>query len=237
MKNFNFILSVIALLILGGCVKEPYADFVASKTVVSPGEVIFFTNRSYDAASFEWDFGDGYFSVNFNVSHFYEDPGLYNVRLTAFGKDNRTNRYIMDIEVLSTDLLISVREWYDQYPVNNASVILYPSLSDWENFTNPIIEEFTNANGTVLFTNLNPGMRYYVDVYEANHDNYALAAEDAGWITTDRLVFGEVNNFTAWVDYYTSGKKSSLEREDIRKLRMRSSGSEEIRKREMRVKE
>jgi len=222
----------VSMTIFTGCVMEPYADFVASESVVSPGEIIYFTNRSYDASGFEWDFDDGYYSSNFNVSHFYDEPGLYNVKLTAFGKDNRTDRAFIMIEVLSTDLEITVKEWYDEYPVKDASVILYPSIEDWEDQTNDLIEGFTDINGRVLFTNLESGRRYYVDVWETNHDNYTLAAEDASWITTDRLTFGEVNYFTAWVDYYSSGKKSLTDRKALKQERMQNITSGKIRVKE-----
>jgi len=229
MKTLYFYLTFITLLIFSSCVKEPFADFIASDITVSPGEVIYFTNRSYDAESFEWDFGDGYYSTNYNVSHFYDDPGMYNVTLTAFGKNNTTNRSVMRIDVLSTDLLITVREWFDEYTVENASVILYTSLEDWDNFTNPLVEGFTDNNGEVLFTDLNPGVKYYVDVYEANHDNYTLAADDISWIITNRLVFGQINYFTAWVDYYDS-KKSVFERKDLRNYILNSHKPDETRR-------
>ena len=216
-------------LIFSGCVKEPYADFTASNTQVAVGDIIYFTNRSYDAGSYEWDFGDGYFSNNFNVSHFYEYPGLYNVQLSAFGKDSRTSRAFMEIRVLSTDLEITVQEWNDKYPVGNASVILYPSLEDWRNETNKISEGFTCTSGKVLFTNLVANRIYYVDVWETNHDNYTLAAEDAGFITTDRLVAGAVNYFTAWVDYYLPEKKNAIDRRNKKEYILQNHAPESVR--------
>ena len=232
MKPLSFFW-LIAALTFSSCVKEPFADFPSSKTQVAVGDVIYFTNRSYDALSYEWDFGDGYFSNNFNVSHFYEYPGLYNVQLSAFGKDNRTSRAFMEIRVLSTDLEITVKEWYDKYPVNNASVILYPSVEDWQNETNKIVEGFTNSSGKVLFTDLVANRKYYVDVWEANHDNYSLAAEDAGFITTDRLVAGAVNYFTAWVDYYDSGKKNAIDRKDRKEYILKNHSPETVRQSEL----
>ena len=224
---------LITALTFTGCVKEPYVDFLASKTEVAVGDIIYFTNRSYDALSYEWDFGDGYFSNNFNVSHFYEYPGLYNVQLSAFGKDSRISRAFMEITVLSTDLEITVLEWYDKYPVRNASVILYPSLEDWQNYTNEIVEGFTNSNGKVLFTNLVADRKYYVDVWEDNHDNYTLAADDAGFITTDRLVAGALNYFTAWVDYYEPGKKNAIDRKERKDYILKNHSPETVRRPEL----
>lgn len=218
-----------AILFLGSCAKEPYADFLVSKTVVSPGEIIYMTNRSYDAVRYEWDFDDGYLSSNYNVSHSWNNPGVYKVQLTAFGKGNKANVYYVNIEVVSTDLEVTVLEWDYEYPVPNASVILYSSIDDWINENDPLIEGFTNAQGKVLFTNLIPDKRYYIDVWEENHDNYTLAGENAIWITTDRLIFGMRNQFIAWVDYYETGKKSTANRKNVKQNVSNDEGNGEIR--------
>jgi len=228
MKRFEFLLFTLVL-VFSGCVKEPFSDFIVSETLVTPGEVIYFTNRSSDALRYEWDFGDGYSSTNFNVSHSYENPGSYTVKLSALGKNNKINVSSIIIEVIRTDLEITVLEWNDEYPVANASVILYLSIDDWINETNPVIEGFTNQNGKVLFTNLIHNKTYYVDVWEANHDNYALAAEDSYWITTEQLIFGKRNQFIAWVDYYESGKKNSFNRKDLKSYIFNSFKPEKVR--------
>ncbi len=136
---------------------------------------IYFTNRSTDARSYEWDFGDGYYSNNYNVSHYWDNPGVYTVTLSAYSKNDRVDVYRLNITVLepTTDLEIVVKEYWDEYPVPNASVILYPTLADWDNQTNAIIEGFTDNNGSVVFTNLDPGRMYYVDVYQEYYNNYA----------------------------------------------------------------
>ncbi len=228
MKNPILYLFIV-ILFFTSCVKEPVSDFIVSKNRVSPGELIYFTNRSYDAIRYEWDFDDGYFSSNYSVSHFYENPGVYKIKLTAYGKGNKVNVSFLTIEVLSTDLEILVLEWYDEYPVQNASVILYSTIDDWINENNPLIEGFTNTNGKVLFTNLTPNKMYYVDIWEANHDNYLLAEDDVYWITTERLVFGEKNQFVAWVDYYETGKKNSLNRKDNKINILNKTGKENAR--------
>lgn len=218
MKRLLPLLSIFPLL-FNSCVKDPFADFVASNTNIEIGEVVYFTNRSYDAQSYEWDFGDGYTSVNYNVSHFYEDPGRYTVSLTAYGKEGRIDRAFMEIDVyiLTGSLEITVFEYYDKYPIYNASVILYPSVTDWENETNPLVEKFTNTQGRVIFNDLTANRRYYVDIYEANHDNIQLAAEDVGFIESPVVLPDRMNYWTAYVDYYSEGKKSHKDRKSLKK--------------------
>ena len=335
MKKLIYILAAIPIL-LTSCTKQPYADFSASAKVVEVGEPIYFTNLSVDAHSYEWDFGDNYFSSNFNVSHSWNAPGIYTVTLTAFGDEGRTDFYSMKIEVvqpagdlelkvrneitgnlvnnakvrlfpsledwdnitnplpeiqytttngsvLFTDLVpgfyyveiddndytnvylglesaenievevvkntlssydvyvtpvsnapasleVQVLEYYDEYAVADASVRLYETIEDWENETNLIAESFTNSNGIAILDNLAPNRRYYVDVWEADHDNYQLAEEDVGWIETQFMRPGVVNTFVAYVDYYPPAKKSTVTRKELKVIRKSEVKGKEPRK-------
>ncbi len=206
MKRFIIILAAAAL--LTGCETRPDAFFYTDKVVALTGEEIFFTNDSYNATWFEWDFGDGTFSTAVNPVKSYNSTGIFNVELKAFGKNGTVGRAYQTIEVKSPTILeVEVLEYYDEYPVANASVILYGSLNDWDSETNPIIEGYTNANGKVTFTNLNAKV-YYVDVWHSTHNNYTLRDEDVAYIATQRLVPNQINRFVAWVDY-TGTKKST----------------------------
>ena len=226
------IFSAIIPFLLFSCTKDPYADFTVSKTLAEVGEVIYFTNRSFDANSFEWNFDDGNYSTNFNVSHFFEDPGQYTVSLTAFGKGSRFDRALIEIDVIDAvgSLEVTVLEYIDRYPVYDASVRLYPTVPDWEDETNMIVEGFTNTQGRVIFTNLTANRRYYVDVWEANHDNYELAADDVGFIETEVVLPNRMNYFTALVDYYETGKKSQSDRKSLKKSAKERANTESPRK-------
>jgi len=205
-----------------GCRIEPYANFHVSKVIVDVGEVIYFTNTSFDASYFEWDFGDGTISYILDPVHVYSATGTYTVTLTAISRDDIIDRSFQTITVLFPTILeLTVLEYYDEYPVANASILLYPSYDDWLDETNYLPEGFTNQNGNVIFSNLE-AIRYYVDVWEANHDNYTLADEDIGFIKTHRLYKNEINYFTAWVDYYPDKKSSRNKSIIIRKLDRRS---------------
>ena len=200
-----------AAIMLSSCDVQPDSYFFTDKIKAEIGEEIFFFNGSNNAIDFEWDFGDGTWSDAYEPAHSYSASGVFTVVLSAYSKSGSVDRSYLDIEVTSPTMLeIEVLEYYDEYPVAGASVILYPTETDWDNETNPIVEGFTNSSGKVVFTNLGPYV-YYVDVWHQTHNNYTLRNEDVNFIRTDRLNRNELNQFVAWVDY--TGTKSSVTRD------------------------
>jgi hypothetical protein len=211
MKKLYYLILIIPLVIMS-CTRDPYANFVADQRVVEVGEEVYFTNRSNDAVEYEWDFGDGVFSVNFNAVHSWSAPGSYTVTLTAWGKDGTLDRATMVIDVIApkADLLVIVEEYEEPfYLVEDARVRIYETLDDFDNEENWLVEGYTDASGEVLFLDLPANRRFYVDVWGPYHGNYQLSLEDVGWVETDLLIPGVVNEFVAVVDYYPDGKKKS----------------------------
>ena len=87
------ILFVFLIAILGsGCYKEkgiPVADFSYKEdTDAKIPDTVTFANRSENAVSYEWAFGDGSGSDGENPVHIYKDTGAYDVLLTAYSKGN-----------------------------------------------------------------------------------------------------------------------------------------------------
>lgn len=221
MKKLAYLILIVPF-IMGSCSRDPIADFFVSRNVVDAGDVVYFTNNSIDADYFEWDFGDGTRTTGFDVSHIYELEGTYTVTLFASKGRHRVDKAVRTINVLyPTSLEVIVLEYYDEYAVQDASVLLYNSLDDWNNEYNPLVEGFTNQYGETVFSHLDQ-QRYYIDVWETNHHNYWLAEEDVGFIETPIMIPHELNSFIAWVDYTGPALKSSAGRDRsmarIRKL-------------------
>ncbi|MCU0458873.1 MAG: PKD domain-containing protein [Bacteroidales bacterium] len=211
MKRILISTAAAAMIMLSSCDFQPDAYFFADKVKAEIGEEVFFFNGSHNATFYEWDFGDGTWSDAYEPVHSYNASGVFTVVLSAYSKNGNVDRSYLDIEVLSPTMLeVEVLEYYDQYPVEGASVILYPTLQDWDNETNAIVEGFTNAAGKVVFTNLQSKV-YYIDVWHATHNNYTLRDEDVGFIMTDKLQKNQLNYFTAWVDY--TGTKGAVARD------------------------
>jgi PKD repeat protein len=222
MKRMIF-LTAIAAIMLSSCDKQPVAYFYTDKISAEIGEEIYFTNGSDNASEFEWDFGDGTWSDAVDVVHSYSASGTFTVVLSAYSSSGNVDKAYADIEIVSPTMLeVEVLEWFEQYPVQGASVILYPTETDWDNETNAIVEGFTNSAGKVIFTDLGPYV-YYVDVWHATHNNYTLRNEDVGFIRTDQLHKNELNQFIAWVDYTGTKGDTVRDRKQILPLKNRSS--------------
>lgn len=207
MKKIVFFALILPIFFVS-CTKDPEADFFIDIDKAKIGQEIFFHNTSQNAETYEWDFGDGYISNDKHPVYKYSLTGTYDVTLTAFSKKGEQDKAIMTINVVEPSLLVvEVIEYWDEYPVEDASVLLYPSLTDWDKQTNMIIEGFTDEDGIVVFSDLDP-IVHYVDVWEKNHNNYLLAEEDVAFIMTQQIIRDKIQWFVAWVDYVEASKGS-----------------------------
>jgi len=206
MKRITYFTLAISI-VLFSCKSTPEAHFTANTVEPVVGEEVYFTNTSHNATHYEWDFGDGYISNDENPSHIYTGSGgSFEVVLTAISKSGLEDKASLTLDVMIPTLLeIEVLEYYDEYAVAGASVYLYNSITDWDAAQNDVAQGFTDADGFVVFSNLDPFV-YYVDVWEATHDNYTLRNEDIGFVRSPEIIPHKINRFIAWVDYVNHGK-------------------------------
>ncbi len=61
----------------------PVVLFSANATSACDSLTVTFTNNTTGAASYNWDFGDGFFSTDVNPTHTYNVPGIYSVTLNG----------------------------------------------------------------------------------------------------------------------------------------------------------
>ncbi len=219
-----FYITISLPLFLVSCEINPRAFFSADPDDPVVGEEVWFFNESDNAVRSEWNFGDGYISDEVDPVHVYKASGSYQVVLKVWSGSGISDEAYMTMDVkIPTLLEIEVLEYYDEYPVKDASVILYQTLNDWDNEKNMVYEGFTDSEGKVVFSNLK-NIVYYVDVWEAKHDNYALRNEDVGFIRTPEIMPHKINRFIAYVDYVEHGKGEARRERTmvIKKLERRS---------------
>jgi hypothetical protein len=67
------------------------------------------------------------------------------------------------------------------------------------------MEGFTDIDGFAVFSDLGSFV-YYLDIWEKNHNNYALRDEDVNFIRTPQIKIHQINQFVAYVDYVQGSK-------------------------------
>lgn len=206
MKKLIYLFLVFPIFLFS-CKETPEAYFYTNTVTPDVGQEVFFTNDSQNANRFDWDFGDGSFSDVESPVHIFQATGTYEVTLKAISKSGEVSTSTLLLDVMIPTLLeIEVLEYYEEYPVADASVILYQSINDWDNQTNKVLEGFTDKDGFVVFSGLD-SFGYYADVWEENHDNYLLRDEDYQlYIRTPDIIPHKINRFIAWVDYVERSK-------------------------------
>ena len=205
MKRIIYMFLALPLILLS-CEKTPVASFSTDTNEPIVGQPVAFNNNSNNGESFEWDFGDGYISNDSNPIHTFSSTGSFEVTLTVTSKRGGSDMASLTLNVVIPTLLeIEVREYFSEDVIPDASIILYSSLTDWDAEKNSVIEGFADADGIAVFSDLDPFV-YYVDVWAANHDNYALRNEDVGFIRTPEILPNKINRFIAYVDIVNHGK-------------------------------
>jgi PKD repeat protein len=107
-KQMTLWLVLIGLPLMNSCKKEkPVADFVFTGNGCTPPCEIAFENRSSNAVSYSWDFGDGTGSTEENPSRRYNSQGTYMVTLTAKNKDG-ASAVVKEIVIAAEKPLLAI---------------------------------------------------------------------------------------------------------------------------------
>jgi len=105
--------------------KSPIAEFTYTPQYGSSPIEISFTNYSTGAVSYEWNFGDSSYSSEVSPQHNYTQNELYNVVLYAQSSFGCTDSLTRQLQIIPTDLDISVDMVYTyQIPQTDGSVLV-----------------------------------------------------------------------------------------------------------------
>ncbi len=217
MKRILIILPILSLM-LAACNREPSAEASFGPNPAWVGQDVAFTNLSTNTSYSEWDMGDGTSSSAFNVVHYYIDPGQYTVTLSSYGEKKGMSRASFVVDVTASSLKVIVKEYYDEYVIEDASVLLYATQDDWyeANVDKALDEQFTNRYGECTFEGLS-SRKYYVDVYyqlgNEGYVNWLLGEDDIVWVETQEVMGEYDQTFIAYVEAVTfDGAKKSMRR-------------------------
>lgn len=88
MKFQQLFIPIIAIIFVTSC-SRPIAQFESAQTPYKAQSEITFSNKSENATSYLWDFGDGNTSTDKEPKHTYEQEGSYTVTLIAKDAKNK----------------------------------------------------------------------------------------------------------------------------------------------------
>ena len=100
-----------AILLLSACKKDPVACFTlnSGNDAVDVGHSVAFSNCSFVATKFAWDFGDGATSIEFTPVHTYTTPGNYTVTLVATTDNGSKSSTETDVVKVGTRVITSIK--------------------------------------------------------------------------------------------------------------------------------
>lgn len=95
--------------------KSPIAQFTYE---TSHPFYVHFENKSTDATSYLWDFGDGTTSGEASPTHKYNGKGVYKVKLNAYG-NSKSDLYTKNVTVVAPTKCYVTGIVYEKIPKNN----------------------------------------------------------------------------------------------------------------------
>lgn len=129
----------------------PTADFTASVTSGTAPLTVRFTDRSENARSWSWDFGDGTSSTEQNPSHTYAADGCYSITVIASNEngsaEEKRTGYIRVAPGSTIEPVPAfIPEWNDSStPDNDPGITQYPGTAEADSITAPREQSIIDA--------------------------------------------------------------------------------------------
>ena len=206
MKTRNLLPAILLVSLVMSC-KSPQAYFDIQEGDFQTFQQISFYNKSTDAYSFLWDFGDDSTSTQEYPKHVYYIDGTFTVKLTAFSENGKKSDEHTEQLVIthSTDLAILVVDNVTGNPVPECLIILYATETDWQNSTNEVGAGLTGPDGILYLVGGQP-IVYYLDAYKELASGYY--SNNGLKYKTDPLEANKINEEIVYVNFFTQSRKS-----------------------------
>ena len=166
----------------------PAADFIADLVFIFPGDSVQFSDLSINApTSWEWAFGDGEVRWDQSPLHYYSQPGLYDVKLTAFnqfGSETLTKDDYIQVAGVSDSILFE--DDFDNSEIHPAWRL---KNGTWQERDGTIIQTSNYYGGTIdaacyamVGSHLWKNYRLQVDLKSSDNDKIGVVFnyQDAG---------------------------------------------------------
>jgi len=154
-------------------IPSPVASFTVNTTEGDVPLMALFTNNSVNSTSYLWDFGDGAISTDTNPYHYYNEPGVYSVSLTAFGGDCPEN------VVLYTDYItVNDTITYTENISNGTSVSVYPN--PFKDNLNILLDGYEGKKISIVLTDILGKVSEYSVIPENNEFDLPLEINGLG---------------------------------------------------------
>jgi len=169
----------------------PLADFIADPLFVFLGEEVTFTDRSLNAPySWYWEFGDGAVSSDAAPVYQYQEPGVYDVRLTVnnyFGSDVSEKQSYIEVAGLTDSILFA-----DDFDDNEIHPAWRFRNGSWVEQNQTMIQNSNYYNGSYIGG-------CYALVGSSQWKNYQLNVD---FLSTDNDKIGVVFNYQDPENFY-----------------------------------
>lgn len=131
--KLNLVLLLLSTLVFASCKKDkdlekiyPSASFNFTLSQDHAPATVYFENLSLNATSYNWDFGNGRTSSLFEPQITYNNPGTYNITLTAYNRDGK-DTFSQAVEVIYKPSPTSLR--IDGLQITSMSLAGWDTLS------------------------------------------------------------------------------------------------------------
>jgi hypothetical protein len=160
----------------------PIASYTVSADTVSiyDTEGVHFTNKSTNAGSFWWDFGDGSGASDTNATYQYTSSGTYTVTLTAFGSVcNDTSIYFKEITMMDATTSIKTTAKTTNNMIIDRDANNYYVQFNYNTRTNAVISVFDLLGGKVSADMQVEGVtneKIYINMATNEHQTLIISA-------------------------------------------------------------
>ena len=192
-------LIIVLISIVHACDRGPTAEFsFIPADNPEAGEEISFINESIDATTYQWNFGNDKTSDDDSPTTVFDKRGNFTVSLHAFNEAG-SDSVSKIIQINDPTIMVFFVFLPDSVtPLADCNVWVYDNEEDWDDFTDPQFNKFTDADGFAEFLNLE-SIPYYIIMFKETDEGIYITG---GY--TEALEQNEPNVYEVVAEFLTN---------------------------------